>query len=116
MSVARAQREIDSREFVAWQAYYEIHPFGDIRLDVGIARLCALTVDIHSAKGSRAAKISDFLWDDDIPRVPKSSDELEREFHNSVVCWNMRPKRKCRKASPVSPSRSEQTPPASAGG
>lgn len=33
MSVAQAMRDIDSREFAEWQAFYQIEPFGEERAD-----------------------------------------------------------------------------------
>lgn len=44
MSIRRAQREIDSREFAEWVAEYRIEPWGEIRSDLraGIVASAAL--------------------------------------------------------------------------
>lgn len=55
MSVRRAQREIDSREFSEWLAYRRIrHDPEDIRT----ARLCCVVARLA---GNKRAKIDDFL-------------------------------------------------------
>ena len=58
-----AQARCDSREFAEWMVYDRVEPFGAVRDDLRIAQLCALTVNMQRARGSRAAKVSDFMFD-----------------------------------------------------
>jgi hypothetical protein len=47
MSVRRAQAEIDSKEFVEWQAFARLEPFGAAEDDLRFARLASLFANIH---------------------------------------------------------------------
>jgi hypothetical protein len=51
MSVARAQREIDSEEFAEWQAYRRLYPFGDSLQMMLIAHMCSCVVNVLKAPG-----------------------------------------------------------------
>lgn len=65
MSVAQAQREIDSHEFVEWRAFNQLEPFGEEVMDTRFARLMALLANINRnpKKSPRAFKIEDFKPD-----------------------------------------------------
>jgi hypothetical protein len=60
MSVARARREIDRREFVQWQVYESLEPGEPFRSDWRMARVCSLIANIHRGKGP-PVRLSDFL-------------------------------------------------------
>ncbi len=49
------------KQFRAWRAYYSIEPFGEWRADYRMGVLAAVTVNIHSKKGSRVRKATDFI-------------------------------------------------------
>jgi hypothetical protein len=83
MSVRRAKTEIDSPEFTAWQAFDAIHPIGDIRADVGFARVCGAIT---------GTKPADHFFTDNLPRVWPTSDELESRCRAAVLMWNARPR------------------------
>ncbi len=61
MSVRRAQREIDSREFSEWQAYYRLEPFGYDRHDLNNGILCSLVANALGGKKSKSYKPEDFM-------------------------------------------------------
>lgn len=67
MSVRRAQREINTPEFIEWMAYDRISPFGEERADWRLAQLTAIVANILRGRGKRA-KVSDFIWKDKPPR------------------------------------------------
>lgn len=47
MSVKRAQREVDSREFAEWMAYADVEPFGPEREDYRAGVIAALTANVN---------------------------------------------------------------------
>lgn len=63
MSVARAQREIDSREFAEWMAYSIIEPFGPEREDQRAGMVAALIANVYrdSKKKSDPYTVEDFF-------------------------------------------------------
>ncbi len=61
MSVARCQAEVSSKEFVYWQAFFAMEPFGDVRADLRNGILCSLVANLLS-KGPRK-KAADFMPD-----------------------------------------------------
>ncbi len=61
MSVARTKREISSPEFVRWQAYYELEPFGEERADLRAGIVASTIVNVQRGKGQRAVKATDFM-------------------------------------------------------
>jgi len=67
MSVARAQREIDSREFAEWMSYHqEVEPLGPVRADAAISILAHVLARCH---GNKSSKPSDFMptYEDERP-------------------------------------------------
>lgn len=62
MSVSRCQREIDSHEFSEWQAYFQINPFGEVRSDARMARLCALIANVNRGRRGKSFKDQDFMF------------------------------------------------------
>jgi hypothetical protein len=61
MSVARAQREIDSVEFADWMAFYNIEPFGERIADIRMGMLAATTANIHRDPKTKAFEPADFM-------------------------------------------------------
>ncbi len=78
MSVARAQREISSREFAEWMAYDRIDPIGRDRDDWRAVFLATLLANIHRPKGKRPYRLKDFWprWDNTEP----DEEELARKI------------------------------------
>ena len=54
MTLAEAQRRIDSREFTDWIAFNAIEPIGPQRYDVPIAMLCDVVARCNGAKNTKA--------------------------------------------------------------
>lgn len=61
MSVARAQEEIDSREFSEWLAFGRIEPFGEWRQDQRAGKICAALTNPWLKKGDRERGPVDFF-------------------------------------------------------
>lgn len=61
MSVKRAQREIDSREFTEWMAYAALEPFGETRADLRAGIVASTLANIHRSEGSEPFTPSDFM-------------------------------------------------------
>lgn len=61
MSVRRAQREIDSREFAEWMAYHELDPFGGERGDLQAGIIAATLANVNRSKGTQPYKPGDFM-------------------------------------------------------
>ena len=77
MSVARAQSEIDSREFAEWMCIHRMDPIGTDRADLGAAIVASTIANVNSTK--RRFKPSDFMprWGREIkPR--QSVSEMKR--------------------------------------
>ena len=54
----RFMRSIDSQDLTFWIAYFGVRPFGGIRGDMQMARVCTVLARL---KGNRNAKDSDFM-------------------------------------------------------
>ncbi len=61
MSVSRAQREIDAREFAEWMAYHNLEPFGLERGDLQAGIVACTIANVNRGKGSRAMRPADFM-------------------------------------------------------
>lgn len=55
MTVAEAQRRVDSRELTGWIAADRIEPIGPERFDMPIAILCNIMARAHGALNSKPA-------------------------------------------------------------
>ncbi len=61
MSVARAQREINSPEFAEWIAFYGLEPFGDERADLRMGIQTSNLLRPSMKKGAKAIPPSAFM-------------------------------------------------------
>ena len=61
MSVARAQREIDSAEFSEWAVYHNKEPFLIHREENMLSVIAAILANTHRQKGGKAWEPEDFL-------------------------------------------------------
>jgi len=76
MSVAQAQREIDSAEFSEWQAYERVEPFGEARADLRSGIVASVMANTWRGKDQKAHKPSDFMPDfDRAEKEPEQSPE-----------------------------------------
>lgn len=55
MTVAEAQRRVDSRELTGWIATDCIEPIGPERFDIQLAILCDIVARSHGARNSKPA-------------------------------------------------------------
>jgi len=63
MSVKRAQREVDSREFTEWQAYWQLEPWGEGRADLRTGILASTLANIHRSGETDPFTPADFMPD-----------------------------------------------------
>ena len=61
MSVARAQREVSHREFLEWQIFERIEPFGEHRADLRAAMNACVMANAWKGKGAKTFTIDDFM-------------------------------------------------------
>ena len=62
-SVKWCKQNIDSAEFTYWIAYFNKHPFGEDRMDLRFAVLCALIAGVNTPKGKKAPTPDKFMLD-----------------------------------------------------
>lgn len=92
MSVAEAQRTIDSREFGEWVAYDRLEPFGETRADLRAAIATATTANAWRGGKGRAFEVSDFMPTfGDERTTAQGADEMQNllstyaEAHNAAI-------------------------------
>lgn len=61
MSVKRAQREVDSREFTEWQAYWRLEPWGEGRADLRAGIVASTMANIWRTGDSEPFTPADFM-------------------------------------------------------
>lgn len=85
MSVSRAQREIGSREFTEWMAFYSVEPFGPERLDLAAGIIAASYYETKRdpKKRSKPFTFKDFIpryaWEDEAESAPEVPQEVLTE-------------------------------------
>lgn len=86
MSVARAQEEISSQEFVLWQAFNRQDPYGQWRADAVGGIIAATIANANRGKGSRSYKPKDFVMEfkPKTKPVPMTAEEISR-FMNGMM-------------------------------
>jgi len=106
MSVARAQQEIDSREFSEWAAYLQMEHDPD---DIRAARQCLVAA---KCAGNKSAKIEHFLpklW-----RPPQTGAEMKAAFKsysksvNAVMRRKQKTKARAEKKRQQKPQRAKR--------
>jgi uncharacterized protein DUF4035 len=77
MSVKRCQQEIDSREFSAWLAYWQLEPWGEGRADLRAGIITSTMANIHRGRDTEAFTPRDFMPTfDAAPPTPEDHDDL----------------------------------------
>jgi len=110
MSVKRAMREIDSREFAEWMAYSSLEPFGPEREDQRAGMVAALIANVNrdSAKRPEPYDVEDFFprYDTAEKRAAEATIKEAPDLNSKLMTWaaamadkkpgksEMRPKRK----------------------
>lgn len=61
MSVKRAQREIDAREFAEWMAYWSLEPWGEGRADLRAGIVASTMANLWRGQDSPAYAPGDFM-------------------------------------------------------
>lgn len=84
MSVRRAQREIDSREFAEWIAYDGIEPFGEDRGDLRAGIIAATIANANRGKNSSPFHPKDFMPDFERKHKQQTDEEMQA-FMRSVT-------------------------------
>lgn len=62
--VSDIRERMSPKEFVDWEAYYQLEPWGAWRSNRDVAQIAALMYNIHRGKGTPAAHISDYIYED----------------------------------------------------
>lgn len=90
MSVRRAQKEIDSREFAEWMAFGRIEPWGEERDDIRSAMLLQFLFNSFRGEKQKAAKLEDFLmrFDADGPRKKQTGVEMQNILKQFTAVHN----------------------------
>lgn len=74
MSVKRAQREIDAREFAEWMAAYSVEPWGEERADLRAGIIASTTANVTAGNKT---KPGDFMPDfHSEPRRVQTAEEM----------------------------------------
>lgn len=61
MSVKRVQREVDSREFTEWHAFWQLEPWGEGRADLRTGILASTMANIWGSGDGEAFTPADFI-------------------------------------------------------
>ena len=85
MTVDELLKRISSRELSEWQAYYQIEPFGEERMDLRFALMTANLISPHLKKGCRP-RVKDFV----LKFENKTPDEKMRIFMKGLGNGNRR--------------------------
>lgn len=88
-TVAEAKRRCTMREFVQWQAYYRLEPFGEERADLRNAIVACVIANAHRGKG-RSFRVRDFMptFDRRPQQTPQEMETVFRAFaarHNASL-------------------------------
>lgn len=75
---------MSSEEFVYWQAYASIEPFGDARGDLQAAIIASTIANRHRGPKEQAYKLADFL-PNFTPRRRLTSPEAQKEFFRAMT-------------------------------
>ena len=69
---------LTAKQFLEWQAYAALEPFGEERQDYRIASICSVMANIHRGSGKRAFEIEQFVlkFGDQPPKQPKTWQEI----------------------------------------
>lgn len=82
--VTEARRRVTRHEFAYWCAYWLIEPWGEIRADYRMARICQVIAACHSGRGRRP-KLEDFLlFDDHAERKRPTANELKAKLWAAI--------------------------------
>ena len=83
MTVARLLREMTPEEFIYWQAYDRVDPFGEERADWRNAVNTAANINLHISRNSEPAKVAELMWSYE-PRggveITEDPEELARKM------------------------------------
>lgn len=80
MSVKRCQKEVDSREFSRWIAFFERYAFGPVHEDLRFGYLASLLFNANRAKDAEAMMPEDFFKSLKHAKPKKTVEELKLEF------------------------------------
>ena len=87
MSVKQAQREIDSKEFTQWQAYYHKEPFGLYPMEVMQANIAQMVANGFGAKSTLDDHMF-FSGKKNKPAVEQSAEDMEKVMMKAQAISN----------------------------
>ena len=94
MSVKRAMREIDSREFAEWLAYSNLEPFGPEREDQRAGMIAAIIANVNRdpAKRPEPYDVEDFFarWDTAERKAAEATVKETPDLKSKLTAWAMK--------------------------
>ena len=69
-------KQITSRQFAEWVAYFKEHPFGQDYEHMMLAQVACILANANRAANSRAYEIKEFMPGDDKPQTPQEMQNL----------------------------------------
>lgn len=72
-------RSITARQFLEWEVYYSLEPFGGLRADYRAASIACVIANVNRAKGQKQFSLQDFLLKFDSEAVPKKQTWQEQK-------------------------------------
>lgn len=72
-------------EYLAWQAYYEIEPFGEMRADSRSGMICATMANIKRGPDTDAYSPADFMPYLEKPEPEVIGADLDPETHSRLI-------------------------------
>lgn len=75
---------MSSAEFVEWQAYHQIEPFGEERADLRAGIVAATVANRGRSKKDKVFKPKDFMPRFDQPRGPMTAEQMLK----TAEAWN----------------------------
>lgn len=76
MTVAELSRRMSGREFLDWQTYYVIEPFGQWRDDYHAGMISSIVANVNRKAGSKPYSPEDFMLKIKTPETMKAKESL----------------------------------------
>lgn len=70
------------QEFIQWQAFYHLDPWGGYRQDINSANICSVIANINRGENTQAYQLEDFTL---FQRTPAPPDEIDQEALNAGI-------------------------------
>lgn len=85
MTLAELGQRMTNAELVLWMAEYNREPWGELRQDLRMGRVCEVTVNSHNAKAKTRPKDFLFKWEREAAKTP---DQMKAACQAWVAAMN----------------------------